>query len=320
MSDAVHDYLSGLIGQEYRAPRIAREPVSASAIHSWCDAMSELGPLYHSPESARAAGFRDVVAPPAMLQVWTMPGLEPGRPPTAGPSREGDLDETIRKTLDEMGFPSTLATSTAQRFLETVQLDDVISEENVLVRCSNLKTTSLGDGYFVTSRQTYRTAVGVAVGEAETTVLHFRPPEPVDCSSPTGAEPPPPLANLGESLVSDPIHISPTLIVAGAIATRDYYPVHHDRDFAQASGSRDILMNILTTNGLIARVVGEWTSQARLESLTTRLRSSLHPNEQLSIHGTLNNVGAGLAELTLSAKTASAVHAEATALVRAREG
>ena len=52
--------------------------------------------------------------------------------------------------------------------------------------------------------------------------------------------------------------VTPTVVVSTAIATRDFYPVHHDRDFAVRSGSRDIFLNILTSTGLVARYVTDW--------------------------------------------------------------
>ena len=52
--------------------------------------------------------------------------------------------------------------------------------------------------------------------------------------------------------------MTPTTIVSTAIATRDWQDVHHDRDVAQAAGSKDIFMNILTTNGLVERFVADW--------------------------------------------------------------
>ena len=94
-----------------------------------------------------------------------------------------------------------------------------------------------------------------------------------------------------------------TLIIAGACATRDFYPVHHDRDFARAHGNTDILMNILTTNGLLARVIGEWTSNARLHQLFTRLRSPAYPYDELSVTGAISSVRDGRAELAVQAAT-----------------
>ena len=66
--------------------------------------------------------------------------------------------------------------------------------------------------------------------------------------------------------------MTPTTIVSTAIATRDWQDVHHDRDVAQAAGSKDIFMNILTTNGLVERFVADWAGHdAELKGIAIRL-------------------------------------------------
>jgi hypothetical protein len=47
------------------------------------------------------------------------------------------------------------------------------------------------------------------------------------------------------------IDVTATVVVAGAIATRDFMPVHHDRDYANSQGAPNIFMNIMTDNGLL---------------------------------------------------------------------
>lgn len=116
---------------------------------------------------------------------------------------------------------------------------------------------------------------------------------------------------------ADPVVVpaTPTQIISGALATRDFYPVHHDRDFARAHGNRDFLMNSLTTNGLLARIVGEWTSQAPLVRLVTRLVAPAYAHDELRVTGVVSGAGPGWAELTVRAALIHGVHAEAVARV-----
>ena len=73
---------------------------------------------------------------------------------------------------------------------------------------------------------------------------------------------------VGDRLAPCPIPITPTLIVATAIASRDYQDVHHDRDLAIKRGSPDIFMNILTSSGLSSRYVTDWAGpEAVLKNL-----------------------------------------------------
>ncbi len=68
---------------------------------------------------------------------------------------------------------------------------------------------------------------------------------------------------VGTTLPELKIYGDPTFIVSTAIATRDYQDVHHDRDKAQAKGSKDIFVNILTDTGLVGRYVTDWAGPER---------------------------------------------------------
>lgn len=93
---------------------------------------------------------------------------------------------------------------------------------------------------------------------------------------------------VGAELPSLSIEITPTTIVAGAIATRDYQDVHHDRDLAQQKGSKDIFMNILTTNGYVGRFVTDWAGpEAVLNSVSIRLGAPNYPGDSMTMTGTV---------------------------------
>jgi acyl dehydratase len=78
------------------------------------------------------------------------------------------------------------------------------------------------------------------------------------------------------------------LIVAGAIASRDFQDVHHDKQAAVNSGSPDIFMNILTSNGLVARYITDWAgTEARLTSISIRLGVPNRPGDQVRFEGTV---------------------------------
>jgi uncharacterized protein len=82
------------------------------------------------------------------------------------------------------------------------------------------------------------------------------------------------------------LDVTPTLIVATAIATRDFYPVHHDRDFALARGSKDIFLNILTTTGLVQRYVTDWAGpEALVRSVSIRLGVPCYAGDTLTFSG-----------------------------------
>jgi acyl dehydratase len=95
----------------------------------------------------------------------------------------------------------------------------------------------------------------------------------------------------GEVLPELRIPVTRTLIVAGAVATRDYQDVHHDAEAARAKGSPDIFMNILTTNGLVSRYVTEcFGPAATIRKQKIRLGAPNYPGDELVLTGTVTAV------------------------------
>jgi uncharacterized protein len=83
------------------------------------------------------------------------------------------------------------------------------------------------------------------------------------------------------------IHVTPTVVVATALATRDFYPAHHDRDLAVQRGSKDIFLNILTTTGLVQRYVTDWAGpDAIVRSVSVRLGVPCYAYDTLTFAGT----------------------------------
>jgi acyl dehydratase len=116
---------------------------------------------------------------------------------------------------------------------------------------------------------------------------------------------------IGDVLPPLSIDITPRLIVAGAIASRDYQNVHHDKAAAQALGSPDIFMNILTTNGLVGRYVTDWAGPgARLRKVDIRLGAPNFPGDCMTFSGevTASDVASGEVEITVRAENSLGAH------------
>lgn len=98
---------------------------------------------------------------------------------------------------------------------------------------------------------------------------------------------------VGDGLPPLAIDLTPTLIVSTAIASRDYQDVHHDRELAQAKGSPDIFMNILTTNGFVGRFVTDWAGpNASLRAVDIRLGAPNYPGDTMTLSGEVVRVEA----------------------------
>jgi acyl dehydratase len=96
---------------------------------------------------------------------------------------------------------------------------------------------------------------------------------------------------VGDALPPLDVPLTRTLIVATAIATRDYQDVHHDPDVARARGVPDIFMNIMTTNGFIGRFVTDWAGPAaELKRVKIRLGVPNYPGDTMHITGTVTAV------------------------------
>jgi hypothetical protein len=96
---------------------------------------------------------------------------------------------------------------------------------------------------------------------------------------------------LGAELPPIDVPITATLIIGGAIASRDYQDVHHDRDLARERGAKDIFMNILTTNGLVGRFVTDWAGpEALLKAVAIRLGAPNYPGDTMRLTGTISAV------------------------------
>lgn len=116
------------------------------------------------------------------------------------------------------------------------------------------------------------------------------------------------------------ISLTATMIVAGAIASRDFMPVHHDRDYAQSQGAPDIFMNILTTNGYIARFLTDWAGpEAMVRKIAIRLGVPAIPGQVLSFTGQVSALSEtddeGKVEVTLRAANNLGDHATGTAVL-----
>jgi acyl dehydratase len=99
--------------------------------------------------------------------------------------------------------------------------------------------------------------------------------------------------SVGDELPSLSIPLTRSLIVATAIATRDFQEVHHDPGIAVERGSQDIIMNILTTNGFVGRFVTDWAGpDAIIRSVKVRLGAPNYPGDTMEMTGAVTAVEA----------------------------
>lgn len=397
------------------SPRLARDPVDLPLIENWAEAIGDTNPVYADPEFAAASVHGGLVAPPAMAQVWTMPGLR-------RPAEGGDPMGQIVAVLEDAGYTSVVATNSEHVFRRYVRHGERLSLRVALAGITGPKRTALGEGWFFTTRHTWYSG-DETVATMDFRILKFRPPDVRDapaakpaaaqpeggdfvlrpvvspdtkffwdgltagelriqrcpdcgglrhppgpicphcgCADPgyqvaagTGTvysyvvhhHPPVPgkklplviaLAELDEGvrvlaempglrpdqvsigmpvrigflrvdetltlpawypaaeqaspasgtepLPAMTVNVTPTFVVATALATRDFTPVHHDRDLAIANGSKDIFLNILTDTGLVQRFLSQWAGpQALIRQISIRLGVPCYAGDVLRFGG-----------------------------------
>ena len=118
------------------------------------------------------------------------------------------------------------------------------------------------------------------------------------------------------------LQITPTVIIAAALASRDFERVHHDRTFAQASGMQDIFLNILATNGFVVRYVTDWAGPAAVvKQSNIRLGVPHYAGETLELTGTVEAVGDdGLMAIAVTGRNSLGNHVTGTVTVQSPDG
>ncbi|MBA2807418.1 MaoC family dehydratase [Streptomyces sp. KM273126] len=120
----------------------------------------------------------------------------------------------------------------------------------------------------------------------------------------------------GEELPPLEIPITRTLIVAGAIASRDYQDVHHDAELARQKGSPDIFMNILTTNGLVGRYITDhFGPGAVLRKVDIRLGAPNYPGDRMVLTASVETVEDGTATVRVVGENGIGRHVTGTVTV-----
>ncbi len=156
--------IEAYVGREY-GQVFAWDRVNAPMIRQWCEIMGVNNPLYTDPEFARNAGHKDVVAPPAMLQVWCMAGLDNENYPP-GSTNENSFE--VLKEIEEYGYPAVVAVNTELTFDRHINIGEKLYYTSRVDSISDEKTTGLGTGFFVTLIMPfYSKADGAVSSEAD---------------------------------------------------------------------------------------------------------------------------------------------------------
>lgn len=171
--------LRGYVGQVTGPPAVGPDPVNEAMIRHWCEAMGDGNPVYVDRSAAEKSVHAGLVAPPTMLQAWSMRGMAMAEPIEP----EGDLQLSIHGLLTEAGYPSVVATNSEQGYTRYLRPGDQVVARTVIEAVSEQKATALGVGYFIDTRTTFTDQHGEELGWMTFRVLKFKPNQPAAAAS-----------------------------------------------------------------------------------------------------------------------------------------
>jgi acyl dehydratase len=286
-----------------RYSETANFPVERGYIWTSCASVENGNPLFWDDKVADEL-TGGPIAPPSTLSLWFRPHFwEPGQG-----SGGGRLP--LRTHFDlkaELGLPEAIMSDSQVVFHDPVRPGDVIGTREILRSISDPKTTKLGTGRFWVIDVEYRNHHDVLVGVETFTGFGYQraeapKPSPPAAAAATGAAtgasqtdagpvswPP----TVGDELPVLRYDVTATTVVLGALATRDWRPMHHDVDFAvNRNGTRDIFLNTPNLQAWFERYVTDWTGpRGRPGRMRFRMLDSVFPREPMVLTGAVTEVG-----------------------------
>jgi acyl dehydratase len=294
---------------------ISEIPVERGYIWTSCASVENGNPLFWDEKAADSLTGGPIAAP-TMVSVWFRPHhWAPGRTKQSLPLQvHFDLKERFE-------LPEAVMTDNTIEFYEPVRIGDLLRTHQVLRSVSAPKTTKLGEGRFWIIDVVYRnqrdqlvaietyTGFGYRRSSSPAAVSNAQPSPDgshADAASATDGEGPKTapvpsdaavprrlLADVkeGTSLPELRYEVSATTVVLGALATRDWRPMHHDKDFAvERNGIQNIFLNTPNQAAWFERFITDWTGpHGRLGKIRFRMSGSVFPGDTMVFSGVVEN-------------------------------
>ena len=184
MCSSVYEELQAILGME-GPPETCPDEVCRAMIRHWCEAVEDANPLYSDDEYASETKYGAIIAPPAMMQAWSMPPLWPKGQELKWRHLEAlpkdmllaDPEIAVLQKLDLAGYTGVMATDTSMEFLRPLFLGDRGTSRKKFIAVTPEKQTRAGAGHFVTFMRSYTNQEGEKVCNQRFSVFKFRPTE-----------------------------------------------------------------------------------------------------------------------------------------------
>jgi hypothetical protein len=257
--------LTAVAPEDAPSVRSAEFPVSAHAITTWCAAIGDDNPLYQPTRGA------DQMAPLPMLQTWAAP-----RTPAAK-RRRPTVHARVREVARQHGYHSIVATDYELDHRADLRVGDLITERCWVDEVSAQKTTTLGTGHFVTIAFCMADQADNEIGSVRAKTFYYLPETPA-----LHLRRPHLIAALQRP---EQVDVTRTVVVAGAFASHDLEPVHHDHETARRQGLPDIIMSIVSTAGLVCAYGRRQWNIPRPRHVRLRLAAPALPGDVVTWSG-----------------------------------
>ncbi|MFB1001737.1 MAG: MaoC family dehydratase N-terminal domain-containing protein [Pseudomonadales bacterium] len=163
--------MQGYVDQGEEGVKTSWDEVNSPMIRHWAQAMNDKNPIYTDENFAASTRHGGLVAPPTMIQAWTMKGLEG---PAPGSSTTDPMADAGSAMIDA-GYAAVVATNSEQTYLRYVKPGEKLHHKSRLESISDEKKTGLGTGYFLTQLLEYFTEEGEKVAEMHFTIFRNKP-------------------------------------------------------------------------------------------------------------------------------------------------
>lgn len=174
---AFEEKIHAFVGREVAPPTKGHDDVSAAMIRHWAEVMGDENPVYTDAAFAERSSKGGIIAPPAMLQAWSMEGYAMAHKPAQ------DVQRELHNVFDAHGFTGVLGTNCKQEYYRDLKLGDQVFAHTIIDNISEQKATARGIGYFIETVTQFTDQNGEAVGRMVFRVLKFIPAEGANTAS-----------------------------------------------------------------------------------------------------------------------------------------
>lgn len=174
---AFEEKIHAFVGREIGAPKRGNDDVNAAMIRHWAEITGDENPVYADEEYASQSSKGGIIAPPTMLQIWSMEGYPMCQTPSM------DVQRELHKVFDDNGFSGVLGTNTSSEYYRDLKPGDQVTAHTVIDKISEQKATQRGIGYFIETVTVFTDQNDEKVGSIVFRVLKFIPADGGDASA-----------------------------------------------------------------------------------------------------------------------------------------